>query len=78
MVLVLAASRQQAGVVFDYVLGALEASPLLSGLIDTVTAEEIKLTNGICISTHAASHRTVRGRTIVACIFDEKAAAITL
>jgi hypothetical protein len=71
MVLVLAASRAQASVVFEYARGALEASPLLSELIETVTADEIRLTNGIVIAIHAASYRTVRGRTLLGVIFDE-------
>jgi Terminase large subunit, T4likevirus-type, N-terminal len=71
MVLVLAASRAQASVVFGYAKGILEASPLLSALIESVSADEIKLSNGIVIATHSASHRTVRGRTIVGVIFDE-------
>jgi len=73
MVLVLAASRQQAAVVFRYALGALEASPLLAGQIDAVTAGEIRLKNGIVIAVHSNSFRTVRGRTLLACIFDEVA-----
>jgi hypothetical protein len=72
-VLVLAASRPQAAVVFRYALGALEASPMLADQIDAVTADEIRLKSGIVIGVHSNSFRTVRGRTLLACIFDEVA-----
>jgi hypothetical protein len=73
MVLVLAASRQQASVVFNYARGALEASPLLADQIDTVTADEIRLKSGVVIAVHSNSYRTIRGRTLRAVIFDEVA-----
>jgi hypothetical protein len=37
------------------------------------TRSEIRLKNGIVIAIHANSFRTVRGRTLCACIFDEVA-----
>jgi hypothetical protein len=73
MVLVLAASRQQASVVFNYARGFLEGSPILAGVIETTTADEIRLKSGIIIAVHSNSFRTVRGRTLLACIFDEVA-----
>jgi len=72
-VLVLAASRQQAGVVFNYVRGFLEASSILADQVETVTADEIRLKSGIVIAVHSNNFRTVRGRTILAAIFDEAA-----
>jgi hypothetical protein len=72
-VLVLAASRDQAKVVFDYIRGFLEASPILRQEIDSITTTEIRLKNGVIIGTHANSFRSVRGRTLLACIFDEVA-----
>ena len=72
-VLVLAASKAQASVVFNYALGFLEASPVLAAEIEDTTTEEIRLRNGIVIAIHAASFRTVRGRTVLAAIFDEAA-----
>ena len=35
------------------------------------TAHEITLRNGIVIAVHSNSFRTIRGRTLIACIFDE-------
>jgi hypothetical protein len=72
-VLVLAASRDQARVVFDYVKGFMEASPVLRQEIDSQSATEIRLCNGIVIGTHANSFRSIRGRTLLAVIFDEVA-----
>ena len=71
MVLCLAASQDQAQVVFRYVLAFLEASPILRQEIDNVTRSEITLKNGIVIAVHANSFRTIRGRTLIAVIFDE-------
>jgi phage terminase large subunit-like protein len=73
MVLVLAASQDQARVVFDYAKAFLESSPVLAQEIEEITRNEIRLVNGIVISTHANTYRTVRGRTLVAAIFDEVA-----
>jgi hypothetical protein len=71
MVLVLAASQAQARTVFDYIVGFLEASPVLRQEIANLTATEVILRNGIIISVHSNSFRTIRGRTLIACIMDE-------
>lgn len=71
MVLILAASREQAKVALAYALAFLEASPVLAQEVVDVTAHEIRLRNGITIATHANSFRTARGRTLCACVFDE-------
>ena len=72
-VLVLAASRDQARVVFSYIQAFLESSPVLRQEVDVVTQSEIRLKSGVIISTHANSFRSIRGRTLLACIFDEVA-----
>jgi hypothetical protein len=72
-VLVLAASRDQAKTVFNYALGFIEASPELSGEVASVTANEVRLKSGVVIAVHANSYRTIRGRTLLCCIFDEVA-----
>ena len=71
MVLVLGASRDQAQTVFSYVKGFLDASPILRREVANVTASEITLRNGIAIAVHSNSFRTIRGRTLIAAIFDE-------
>jgi hypothetical protein len=73
-VLVLAPSVAQAKVIFDYTLGFIEASPLLASQLDgEPTQTEIRLRGGVTIAMHPASFRTVRGRTLLACIADETA-----
>ena len=71
MVLVLAASQEQARTTFSYSLAFLQRSPVLRKEIASVTRQEITLRNGIVIAIHTNSFRTVRGRTLCACIFDE-------
>jgi hypothetical protein len=73
MVLVLASSQAQAQTVFGYVKGFLDASAVLRREVANVTHHEIRLRNGIVIAVHSNSFRTVRGRTLVAAIFDEVA-----
>jgi hypothetical protein len=73
MVLVLASSQAQARTVFDYVRGFLDASPVLAQEVINATTNEITLRNGIVIAVHSNSFRTVRGRTLIGCIFDEVA-----
>ncbi len=70
-VLILAASKSQASVVFNYCRAFFETSPLLRQLVQDVTSDEIRLANNIVLAVHANSSRTVRGRTLLACIFDE-------
>lgn len=70
-VLVLAASKDQAKTIKAYAEGFLRSSPVLASAIEDVTADEIRLTGGIVIAIHPANYRTVRGRTLLACIFDE-------
>ena len=72
-VLVLAPSKPQAMVVKDYISGFLSGSPILSQLVESETAEEIRLQGNIEIGVHAARFRNVRGRTLLACVLDEAA-----
>jgi hypothetical protein len=71
LVLVLAMSVDQARVVFNYCLGFLNASEALRKEVVDVTRSEIRLRNGIVIAVHANSFRSVRGRSLVACVLDE-------
>ncbi|PSO30535.1 terminase [Bradyrhizobium sp. MOS002] len=70
-VVVLAATKDQAKVIFSYCEGFLRASPVLASAIQDVTAEEIRLHGGITISIQPANYRTIRGKTLLAAIFDE-------
>jgi len=73
MVLVLAMSKEQARVVFSYALAFLRQSPALCKEIADTTASEIRLKNGIVIAIHSTSFRSLRGRTLCACVLDEVA-----
>jgi hypothetical protein len=73
MVLVIAGTVDQARVVFQYVVGFLEASSALRREVVSRSRLEIRLRNGIIIACHPNSFRSVRGRTLVACVFDETA-----
>jgi hypothetical protein len=72
-VLLLASSKSQASIAFRFIVGMLEASPILRQQIENVTANEVLLKGNIVIGVHANSFRTVRGRTILAVVFDEVA-----
>jgi hypothetical protein len=72
-VLVLAGSRDQAGRVFDYALAFIRRSPILRKMIKSTTAHEIRLKNNVTIAIHSNSFRLIRGRTLLACVFDEVA-----
>jgi hypothetical protein len=73
IILVLAATVEQSRGVFDYVNGFMRASDVLAQEIASTTRSEIRLRNGIVIAVHPNSFRSVRGRTLCACIFDEVA-----
>jgi hypothetical protein len=73
MCLVLAGSRDQALAVMGFVRGLLESSPALLAEVVSVSRYEIELKNRIVIAVHSNSFRTVRGRSLVAGIFDETA-----
>ena len=72
-VTIIAATREQASVVFKYVVGFLQASPVLRQEIEAVTQPEVRLRGNVVLSTRAGNYRTVRGRTLLGAIIDEVA-----
>jgi hypothetical protein len=68
--LCLAADKLQASVVHGYVRDILR-EPAFKGMVLKETAEEIQLRNGIVISIHTSSFRTLRGLKILGCVADE-------
>lgn len=70
---VIAADRRQARVVFRYIVGLIEGTPLLAPLVERRTAEAVHLTTRVTIEVHTASFRAVRGYTIIAAVCDEVA-----
>ena len=72
VVQLLAVDRDQARVCFDYTCAFFE-QPLLASLVTRITADEIQLSNGFSIEITTNDKRRVRGRTVVAAVFDEVA-----
>jgi hypothetical protein len=74
-IVIIAADRKQARTIFGYCLGFLENIPLLkdAGMIVRRTQDTLDLANGITIEIQAASFRTIRGYSLVACLADEVA-----
>jgi hypothetical protein len=69
MVLLIAPSRRQAGVVLAYAEAMLEALPGLR--IIRRTTEEIEVSTGVTVRIESASFRTPRGFTVVGLVADE-------
>ncbi|WP_072394330.1 hypothetical protein [Hyphomicrobium sp. CS1GBMeth3] len=72
-VLTLSPSISQARAVRNYAEGFFRSSRILAPMLGKTTADELHLPGDIVIATHANSFRTVRGRTLLAAIFDESA-----
>jgi len=71
-VLVIAADRRQARVIFRYITALITETPMIAGLVNgEPTQERIDLTNGISIEISTANFRSVRGYTLVAALCDE-------
>ncbi len=70
-VLIVAADRDQARVAFRYVLGLIEASPILAQEIHGTTLDTIRLHSGIEICIGTSDKAAVRGRTLIAVVCDE-------
>jgi hypothetical protein len=71
VIMIVASDRQQARVIFNYIIGILHSNEILRACIVSQTKERISLNSGIDIEIVTASFRTIRGRTIVAAICDE-------
>jgi hypothetical protein len=72
-VLIIAADRKQARVVFRYVRALLREVPMLAALIEREAAESFDLNNRVTIEIGTASYRTTRGYSFVAVLCDELA-----
>ena len=71
--MVVAADRRQAKVIFSYIRSLLVETPMLAGMVSRETSDEIDLDNRVSIQVTTCSYRTIRGRTIVAALCDEVA-----
>jgi hypothetical protein len=70
-IMVLAADRKQARVIWRYAHALMTRIPMLRELIERETAEAIDLRNAVTIEIMAASFRSVRGYTLIAALCDE-------
>lgn len=73
VVMVLAADRKQARVVFRYIVALVEGVAMLRRMVERKTADAVDLNNRITIEIHTASFRSTRGYTLVAALLDEVA-----
>jgi len=73
VVLLLACDREQSKIVLGYVRAFFERIAMLSAMVVSETANGLALNNGIDIIIATNSFRSVRGRTVVAVVFDEVA-----
>jgi hypothetical protein len=67
----LSATTWQAQRAFNFIRGIFADAPALSALIESETADTIRLSNRVDIECRPASFRTIRGATAVAFIADE-------
>ena len=65
--------RSQATIAFNYCRGYFEEVPALAKLVRHVGVDSIELCNRVVIEVHTNSYRSVRGRSLLACIMDEVA-----
>jgi hypothetical protein len=72
-VLIIAADRRQARVIFNYAQALLESTPALSELIVRQTQNVIDLSTGVSIEIATASFRLTRGYSLIAVLLDELA-----
>jgi hypothetical protein len=72
-ILIIAADRAQARVIFRYVRGLLTGVPMLAAMIERETTDSFDLDNGTTIEIATVSYRTTRGYTLAAVLCDELA-----
>ena len=63
--------RRQARIVFHYTKAIFNSTPMLSSLVERITAEQIDLKNSISCEIHSSSFRTLRGYSCAVCVLDE-------
>ena len=70
---VIAADRRQARTIMRYIVGFLDAVPMLKAMVTSSTKETVELSNRVVIEIHTASFRSTRGYTLIGVIADELA-----
>jgi hypothetical protein len=71
-IMVIAADRKQARVIFRYIVALLKVK-LIASMVERHGAEFVDLNNSVTIEIQTASFRTTRGYSLVACLCDELA-----
>src|SRR5262249_47365867 len=71
VIMIIACDKQQASVIFNYIVALLEGREDLADMIRSRTSESIGLANGISIECRALSFRSIRGVTVLALLADE-------
>lgn len=72
-IFIVASDRKQARVILRYITALLTGIPALSRLVTRTVQEGFDLSTSITIEVGTASHRSLRGYAIVACLMDEAA-----
>ena len=68
---IISADRKQSATIFRYIVGLIEGVKILKPLIQRRTLDIIELSNNVTIEISTASFKTIRGRTLCACLCDE-------
>jgi hypothetical protein len=71
VIVIIARDRKQGRVIFLYIRALLTKVPMLRALIERETADSFDLAGGVSIEILTASFKSIRGRTVVACLADE-------
>jgi hypothetical protein len=71
VIAVVARDRRQGKVIFSYIRALLTQVPLLAQQIERETADAFELAGDVSIEIMTASSKSIRGRTVVACLADE-------
>jgi hypothetical protein len=72
-VLIIAADRKQARVIFRYLAALLRDVPMLAAMVERETSEAFDLTNRVTLEVGTASYRTTRGYAFPVVLVDELA-----
>jgi hypothetical protein len=73
LLLIIAPDQRQSAICLDYIEAAFRGSAVLRQLVESRTATQLRLSNGIDIEVRASDFRRLRGPTYVAVICDESA-----
>lgn len=71
VIMIIATDRKQARVIMRYVTAMVRSVPMLAAMILRQDAESVDLDNHVTIEITTASYRTIRGYTVLTCVFDE-------